>query len=99
MGIVISAIAGLVFGLGLIISGMANPAKVQNFLDLFGTWDPSLAFVMAGAIAWLCTIAGRRLPVPALPARWGYYVVYPAHPRLRPAAQAFVDWLLDSVRG
>jgi len=44
-------IAGLVFGLGLIISGMANPAKVQNFLDLFGTWDPSLAFVMGGAIA------------------------------------------------
>jgi len=44
-------IAGLIFGLGLIISGMANPAKVQNFLDLFGTWDPSLAFVMGGAIA------------------------------------------------
>ena len=42
-----SALAGLVFGLGLIISGMADPAKVLNFLDLFGTWDPSLAFVMA----------------------------------------------------
>lgn len=42
--------AGLMFGIGLILSGMANPAKVQNFLDLFGTWDPSLAFVMAGAI-------------------------------------------------
>jgi DNA-binding transcriptional LysR family regulator len=41
----------------------------------------------------------QGLPVPALPARWGYYVVYPAHRRLRPAAQAFVDWLLDSVRG
>ena len=39
------------FGLGLIISGMTNPAKVQNFLDLFGSWDPSLAFVMGGAIA------------------------------------------------
>ena len=39
------------FGLGLLISGMADPAKVQNFLDLFGTWDPSLAFVMAGAVA------------------------------------------------
>lgn len=47
----IALLAGLVFGLGLIISGMGNPAKVQNFLDLFGTWDPSLAFVMAGAIA------------------------------------------------
>lgn len=43
--------AGLVFGLGLILSGMGNPAKVQNFLDFFGTWDPSLGFVMGGAIA------------------------------------------------
>jgi uncharacterized membrane protein YedE/YeeE len=59
MGIVISAVAGLVFGLGLIISGMSDPAKVQNFLDLFGTWDPSLAFVMASAIA--VTFAGYRI--------------------------------------
>jgi uncharacterized membrane protein YedE/YeeE len=42
---------GLVFGIGLIVSGMTNPAKVQGFLDLAGRWDPSLAFVMAGAIA------------------------------------------------
>ena len=42
---------GLVFGLGLIVSGMANPAKVLGFLDLAGPWDPSLALVMAGAIA------------------------------------------------
>ena len=41
---------GLVFGFGLIISGMINPEKVQNFLDVAGDWDPSLAFVMAGAI-------------------------------------------------
>ncbi|MBW3096620.1 YeeE/YedE family protein [Pseudohoeflea coraliihabitans] len=41
---------GLLFGFGLLISGMANPAKVLNFLDLFGTWDPSLAFVMGGAV-------------------------------------------------
>ena len=46
-----SLLAGLVFGLGLIVSGMANPAKVLGFLDLGGSWDPSLAFVMAGAIA------------------------------------------------
>ena len=46
-----SLFAGLVFGLGLIVSGMANPAKVRGFLDLAGPWDPSLAFVMAGAIA------------------------------------------------
>ena len=47
----VALLAGLVFGLGLILSGMGNPAKVQNFLDVFGTWDPSLALVMAGAIA------------------------------------------------
>ena len=43
-------LSGLVFGLGLIVSGMANPAKVLGFLDLEGAWDPSLAFVMGGAI-------------------------------------------------
>ena len=42
---------GLLFGVGLILAGMANPAKVQGFLDLAGAWDPSLALVMAGAIA------------------------------------------------
>ncbi|WP_218243462.1 YeeE/YedE family protein [Comamonas fluminis] len=48
----IAALAcGLIFGLGLILSGMGNPAKVQNFLDFFGQWDPSLALVMGGAIA------------------------------------------------
>ena len=46
-----SLLAGLLFGLGLIVSGMANPAKVLGFLDLAGAWDPSLGFVMAGAIA------------------------------------------------
>ena len=44
-------LSGLLFGLGLIISGMANPAKVKGFLDLAGPWDPSLALVMVGAIA------------------------------------------------
>ena len=43
--------SGLVFGLGLIAGGMTDPAKVKGFLDLFGAWDPSLAFVMAGAIS------------------------------------------------
>lgn len=42
--------AGLVFGLGLLVSGMADPGKVKGFLDLAGAWDPSLAFVMGGAI-------------------------------------------------
>lgn len=47
----IALLAGLIFGLGLILSGMGNPAKVQNFLDIFGRWDPSLGLVMGGAIA------------------------------------------------
>ena len=46
-----SLLAGLIFGLGLILSGMSNPAKVLGFLDLTGAWDPSLIVVMAGAIA------------------------------------------------
>ncbi|MGC8118981.1 DUF6691 family protein [Marinobacter sp. VGCF2001] len=45
-----SLLAGLIFGLGLIVSGMANPEKVLGFLDIAGQWDPSLAFVMGGAI-------------------------------------------------
>ena len=45
-----AGIAGLVFGLGLIVSGMSNPAKVLGFLDLAGAWDPSLMLVMGGAI-------------------------------------------------
>jgi uncharacterized membrane protein YedE/YeeE len=55
MAIVFQFAIGVVFGLGLLISGMSNPAKVLNFLDLAGigsgTWDPSLAFVMASAVA------------------------------------------------
>lgn len=51
MKTLMSFASGLLFGLGLIVSGMANPAKVLGFLDLAGAWDPSLAFVMAGAIA------------------------------------------------
>lgn len=45
-----SLFAGLIFGLGLIVSGMANPEKVLGFLDIAGAWDPSLAFVMGGAV-------------------------------------------------
>lgn len=59
---------GLVFGIGISISGMADPAKVLNFFDLFGTWDPSLAFVMGGGL--LVTFIGYRLvlrqPAPVL---------------------------------
>ena len=63
MNFIASLVAGLVFGIGLIVSGMANPAKVLGFLDLAGAWDPSLALVMAaaitvGTVAYF--IAGKR---------------------------------------
>jgi len=51
MTVAVSFAAGLLFGLGLIVAGMTDPGKVQGFLDLAGVWDPSLGFVMAGAIA------------------------------------------------
>ena len=44
-------ISGSIFGVGLIVSGMSNPQKVLSFLDIFGNWDPSLMFVMVGAIS------------------------------------------------
>jgi uncharacterized membrane protein YedE/YeeE len=50
MNRIIEFFVGLLFGIGLLVSGMTDPAKVQGFLDLAGAWDPSLAFVMGGAI-------------------------------------------------
>lgn len=50
MQILTAFVTGLIFGLGLILSGMTNPAKIIGFLDIFGNWDPSLALVMLGAI-------------------------------------------------
>lgn len=59
---------GLMFGTGIVLSGMGNPAKVINFFDVAGTWDPSLILVMGGALA--VTFAGYRLvlrrPAPAM---------------------------------
>jgi len=59
---------GALFGLGIVISGMGNPAKVQNFFDLAGNWDPSLAFVMGGALTvalpgYALIFRRRRQPV------------------------------------
>ncbi len=68
MRMVAGFLAGLVFGLGLIVSGMADPAKVLNFLDVAGAWDASLAFVMGGAT--VTTYIGYRIiwrrPAPIL---------------------------------
>ncbi|GKS87538.1 YeeE/YedE family protein [Acidovorax sp. SUPP1855] len=63
MTVLIAFAAGLVFGLGLLVSGMADPAKVLGFLDIAGSWDPSLALVMAGAVGVALvafTMARRR---------------------------------------
>jgi uncharacterized protein len=72
MPLILSAFAsGLLFGLGLIISQMVNPAKVLGFLDIFGNWDPSLALVMGGAvvISAFGTVIARRRGVPVLASR------------------------------
>lgn len=50
MKVIFAGFAGLVFGFGLILSGMTNPDNIQNFLDILGNWDPALLFVMLGAI-------------------------------------------------
>lgn len=68
----IALAAGLLFGAGLAVSGMADPQRVQAFLDLFGAWDPTLAFVMGGAmipmaIAW---VIQRRMRTPVAASRF-----------------------------
>ena len=64
MSKLVALLSGLLFGLGLIAGGMTDPQKVKAFLDLFGAWDPSLAFVMAGAIAvaFFAFRAARKRP-------------------------------------
>lgn len=59
MRLIATYLIGLVFGIGIMISGMANPAKILNFFDVAGSWDPSLAFVMGGAL--ITTFIGYRL--------------------------------------
>ncbi|WP_227270398.1 DUF6691 family protein [Roseobacter weihaiensis] len=59
MKLVYALFTGLIFGIGIALSGMMNPAKVLNFFDVAGTWDPSLAFVMGGAL--VITFVGYRL--------------------------------------
>ncbi|WP_127145841.1 DUF6691 family protein [Pelagibacterium montanilacus] len=70
--IALAALIGLVFGTGIAISGMINPAKVLNFFDIAGTWDPSLAFVMGGAL--VVTMIGYRFvlrrPAPVFDTRF-----------------------------
>ncbi|MEC7962798.1 MAG: DUF6691 family protein, partial [Pseudomonadota bacterium] len=77
MRLIYAFIAGGLFGTGLFLSGMTDTSKVQGWLDIFGNWDPTLAFVMGGAIlpmaiAWLLVpgrkpLAGGEFPAPAAP--------------------------------
>jgi uncharacterized membrane protein YedE/YeeE len=69
---IISLLTGVMFGAGLCISGMVNPAKVINFLDVSGTWDPSLAFVMAGGLTVMiiANLIGRRMNRPMYAEYW-----------------------------
>lgn len=75
MRLLFSALSGGLFGLGLMVSGMTDTTKVQGWLDLFGDWDPTLAFVLSGAIlpmmaawAWITprgvSLLGNPLPLP-----------------------------------
>lgn len=72
MRLVSTYLIGLIFGVGIAMSGMANPAKVLNFFDVAGTWDPSLIFVMGGAV--MVAFIGYRIvlrrPAPIIDAKF-----------------------------
>lgn len=67
MKLIATYLIGLIFGVGISISGMANPAKVLNFFDIAGAWDPSLIFVMGGALVTTLIgyllVFGRKAPI------------------------------------
>ncbi len=93
-------VAGLVFGLGLVVSGMTSPARVMGFLDILGTWDPSLAFVMGGAVLtatplfWLA----RRRARPLAAAAFDRPLTTPIDGRLLGGAALFgIGWGLSGI--
>jgi len=94
--LILSAFAsGLLFGLGLIVSQMVNPAKVLGFLDIFGNWDPSLALVMGAAVAVsaLGTLVTRRRGAPVLAPRLEIPTRRDLDPRLIGGAALFgIGW-------
>jgi uncharacterized protein len=96
MPLILSAFAsGLLFGLGLIVSQMVNPAKVLGFLDIFGNWDPSLAFVMGGAVivSGLGYRIARRRGIPVLAPRLEIPARRDLDPRLIGGAALFgIGW-------
>jgi len=96
MPLILSAFAsGLLFGLGLIVSQMVNPAKVLGFLDIFGNWDPSLALVMGGAVvvSALGYWVAKRRGVPVLAPRLEIPTRRDLDPRLIGGAALFgIGW-------
>ena len=96
MPLIVSAFgSGLLFGLGLIVSQMVNPAKVLGFLDIFGAWDPSLALVMGGAVvvSALGYLAAKRRGVPVLAPRLEIPTRRDLDPRLIGGAALFgIGW-------
>ena len=101
MSLIASSFAsGLLFGLGLVISEMVNPAKVLAFLDIFGNWDPSLAFVMGGAVAVsaLGYVLAKRRGRPVLAPRFEIPTRRDLEPRLLTGAAIFgLGWGLAGL--
>ena len=93
--LVFALVAGTLFGAGLAVSGMADPQRVRGFLDLFGAWDPTLAFVMGGAlipmaIAWRLQ---KRMPSPMAAERFTLPTARDLEPRLVGGAALFgIGW-------
>lgn len=73
MRIATALLAGILFGIGIAVSGMANPAKVLNFFDIAGTWDPSLIFVMGGALVTAAIGYGVLFKARKAPVYASYY--------------------------
>jgi uncharacterized protein len=91
----VSFIAGALFSIGLALSGMLQPSKVQNFLDFTGNWDPSLAFVMIGAIATHTIIYRwiRKRPSPLLGGQFHLPTKKELDPRLLAGSALFgIGW-------
>jgi uncharacterized membrane protein YedE/YeeE len=99
--VVVAAVSGLLFAFGLALGGMTDPAKVRAFLDVFGAWDPSLAFVMGGAVG-VYTLVFRfvrpRLSRPVLAPRFELPTRRDLDPRLILGAAVFgVGWGLGGI--
>ena len=100
MRTVIGLASGLLFGAGLAVSGMLDPVRVRGFLDLFGGWDPTLAFVMGGAmipmaIAWLIQ---RRMAAPVADVDFHLPDTDPITPRLLGGSALFgIGWGLGGL--